>query len=174
MPGNTKMKTAARLPNMLITALMSGISMARTMVRKNQVVAITALLAFSHLTALSSLNTKSFSKESMPSLKSDSVSKEIQKGLEPAAEEQYGIGGVCLGCHGNESDHDRRFRGRVVGDDVIVHLGAKGEVAKSRSPRVHSDADGDGRRRRYREVLDGSVLHAGVDRNHRHVTLKIA
>ena len=68
MPGNTKMKTAARLPNMLITALMSGISMARIMVRTNQVVAITALLVFSHLTALSSLNTKSFSKESMPSL----------------------------------------------------------------------------------------------------------
>ena len=71
IPGKTKMKTAARLPSMLITALMSGISMARIMVRRNQVVAITALLTFSHLNALSSLNTKSFSKESMPSLNID-------------------------------------------------------------------------------------------------------
>ena len=68
MPGNTKMKTAARLPNMLMTALMLGISMARIMVSTNQVVAITTLLVFSHLRALSSLNIKSFSKESMPSL----------------------------------------------------------------------------------------------------------
>ena len=68
MPGNTKMKTAARLPNMLMTALMSGISMARIMVKMNQVVAITTLLVFSHLSAPSSLNTRSFSKESRPSL----------------------------------------------------------------------------------------------------------
>ena len=46
MPGKTKMKTAARLPSMLITALMSGISMAMIMVRTNQVVAITALLTY--------------------------------------------------------------------------------------------------------------------------------
>ena len=44
VPGKTKMKTAARLPSILITALMSGISMARIIVRMNQVVAITALL----------------------------------------------------------------------------------------------------------------------------------
>ena len=46
VPGKTKMKTAARLPSMLITALMSGISMARIIVRMNQVVAITALLTY--------------------------------------------------------------------------------------------------------------------------------
>ena len=46
MPGKTKMKTAARLPSMLITALMSGISIARIIVRTNQVVAITALLTY--------------------------------------------------------------------------------------------------------------------------------
>ena len=44
MPGKTKMKTAARLPSMLITALISGISIARIIVSMNQVVAITALL----------------------------------------------------------------------------------------------------------------------------------
>ena len=107
----------------------------------------------------------------MPSLDTEKYSHEILKGLEPAAEEQYGIGGVGLSCHGNESDHDGRLGGRVVGDDVVVHLGAEGEVAKGCSARVHCDADGDGRRRRYREVLDRSVLHAGVDRNHRHMTL---
>ena len=46
MPGKTKMKTAARLPSMLITALISGISIARIIVRTNQVVAITALLTY--------------------------------------------------------------------------------------------------------------------------------
>ena len=79
MPGKTKMKTAARLPSMLITALMSGISMARIMVRRNQVVAITARLVFSHLNALSSLNTRSFSKESRPSLNRGKYLQEIQE-----------------------------------------------------------------------------------------------
>ena len=114
MPGNTKMKTAARLPNMLMTALMLGISMARIMVSTNQVVAITTLLVFSHLRALSSLNTKSFSKESMPSLNREKHFCEVQQGHRPAAEEQYGIGGIGLGCHGDESDHDGRLRGGIV------------------------------------------------------------
>ena len=107
----------------------------------------------------------------MPSLDREKYSHEILKGLEPAAKEQYGIGGVGLGSHGNESDHDGRLRGRVVGDDVVVHLGAEGEVAKGCSACIHGDADGDGGCRGYGEVLDRSVLHAGVDRNHRHVTL---
>ena len=37
-----------------------------------------------------------------------------------------------------------------------------------------ADTDGNGRRGGDGELLNGSVLHAGVDRNHRHVTLQVA
>ena len=98
--------------------------------------------------------------------------RKTQEQYKPAAEEQDGISSVGLGRHGNERHHHGGLVGRVVGDDVVVHLGPEGEVAKGGGARVHENADGDCARRGYRELLDISLFHTGVDRDHRDMALK--
>ena len=98
--------------------------------------------------------------------------RQTQEQYRPATEKQDGISSVSLCRHGNERHHHGGLVGRVVGDDVVVHLRPEGEVAEGGGARVHENADGDGTGRGYRELLDISVLHAGVDRDHRDMALK--
>ena len=67
MPGNTKMKMAAKDPRTLMTALMLGISIAIRMEATNQRVAIVNLRNFS-LLGLSSVMNKSLIMDDRPSL----------------------------------------------------------------------------------------------------------
>ena len=98
--------------------------------------------------------------------------RQTQEQYKPATEKQDGISSVGLCRHGNECNHHGGLVGRVVGDDVIVHLGPEGEVAKGGSACVHENADGDCTGRGYRELLDISLFHTGVDRDHRDMALK--
>ena len=92
--------------------------------------------------------------------------RQTQEQYKPATEEQDGISSVGLGRHGNERHHHGGLVGRVVGDDIVVHLRPEGEVTEGGSACVHENADGDGTGRGNRELLDISLLHAGVDRDH--------
>ena len=98
--------------------------------------------------------------------------RQTKEQYKPATEEQDGISSVGLCRHGNERHHHGGLVGRVVGDDVVVHLGPEGEVAKGGGPRVHENADGDCTGRGDRELFDISVLHAGIDWDHRDMALK--
>ena len=93
--------------------------------------------------------------------------------LKPATEEQYGIRGEGLGSHGDEGHHDCGLGGRVVWENVVFHIRAKGEVATGASHCVHSSANGDGTWRCQGEMLGRSLPHAGVDWDRRNMTLKV-
>ena len=95
------------------------------------------------------------------------------KRLKPATKEQYGIRGEGLGSHGNEGHHDHGLSGRVVWENVVFHIGAKGEVAKDASHCVHSNTNGDGTWGCQGELLGRSLPHAGVDWDRRNMTLKV-
>ena len=98
--------------------------------------------------------------------------RQTQEQYKPATEKQDGISSVGLCRHGNERHHHGGLVGRVVGDDVVVHLRPEGEIAKGGSACVHKNADGDCTGRGYRELLDISLLHAGIDWDHRDMALK--
>jgi len=51
-----------------------------------------------------------------------------QQGVQalPATEEQDGVGGVGLGCHGDQRHHHHGLAGRVVGYDVLRHVTPEG------------------------------------------------